>query len=314
MATTKDMLGLYYLDLAKRREAGELAYGRRLTGSAGAERNNWNVTANEMKGIEEALRDEQPFTDSRIETDESSLDQINDAVRRMRSGDVSKYNHLPRFLREYYCRKALTEVFGSDSEFPPLDDAMKKKLAAMTVRPEFRDAISGLITRGAVDAQGNSLVPRLREYGAYLNERMLADTLKPVSAEEADLHWKNPEQRKAAIMSANMKILESVADYTRGKEPPRKTLRGVNTFDSALDAAACVQRFAPGARLRNDALIAGINSQRKPGERLSSEALTTEYGRGIDRNSITSREQLAAVKKSLAAPKGRDSEPDVPSV
>lgn len=80
MATMKDTLGLNYLDLSKRREAGELNYGRGPAGSAGAERNNWNVTANEMKGIEEALRDERPFTDSRIETEESSLDQINDAV------------------------------------------------------------------------------------------------------------------------------------------------------------------------------------------------------------------------------------------
>ena len=66
MATMKDTLGLNYLDLSKRREAGELNYGRGPAGSAGAERNNWNVTANEMKGIEEALRDDQPFTDSRI--------------------------------------------------------------------------------------------------------------------------------------------------------------------------------------------------------------------------------------------------------
>lgn len=190
MPTQKDVLARQYLELARRRAEGAFTFVRKDTAAgppdaSAWERNNWNVTAADMAGIEAALADDRPFTDSAIETEESNLYQINDAVRKMQRGDVSRYNHVPQFLREYYGRKALIEVFGSADEFPPMTEELAKKLDRMTVRPEFRDAISRLIDRGAVDKNGNSIVQQLRSYDSYLNQRMLSDTLKPVSEAEA---------------------------------------------------------------------------------------------------------------------------------
>ena len=112
MPTQKDRLAYKFIDLERRRAAGEFTYAT-LYPAAGqegvsAERINWNVAASDMSEIERVLAGDEPLTDKVIETDESNIDQINDAVRRMKQGDVSKYNHLPQFLREYYGRIALT--------------------------------------------------------------------------------------------------------------------------------------------------------------------------------------------------------------
>lgn len=209
MPTQKDILARQYLELARQREEGAFTYVRKGPAAgpevaAASERSNWNVTAADIPRIEAALADDSPFTDKAIETEESSLKQINDAVQRMRRNDVSKYNHVPQFLREYYGRKALIEVFGSADEFPPLTEELKRKLDRMTLRPEFRDAIARLIEREAVDRNGESAVPQLRAYDTYLNERMLADTLAPVSPEEAGrIRQKYPGQQGEKMLADN---------------------------------------------------------------------------------------------------------------
>ena len=59
------------------------------------------LTNQDMLDIEEALsQQDSRFNSDAIKTEESSLDQINDSTRRMKQGDVSKFNHLPWFLRE----------------------------------------------------------------------------------------------------------------------------------------------------------------------------------------------------------------------
>ncbi len=139
----------------------------------------WNVLSEDLDEIEAALNSEELFTDSIIETEESSLSQINDCLKRMRTGDVSKFNHLPAFLREYYGRKSLIEIFGSDEEFPPLDDDLRARLSEITNDPAFRYIINTLIERKAVDRNGNSLTERLEEYDSFLNQKMMEETLNP---------------------------------------------------------------------------------------------------------------------------------------
>lgn len=209
MPSPKDNLARKFLDLEKRRTEGEFTALWRENndpyGVSVAERNNWNVAAADMEEIADALRDPQPFRYSKLETEESTLDQINDAVRRMEAGDVSKYNHLPQFLREYYGRRAMAEVFGPNLELPPLDENLKAQLNQMTVRPEFRDALTRLIVRNAVDSNSRPIVDRLREYETYLNGRMLADTINPVSEEEANrIRQKYPGEKGEKMLADNL--------------------------------------------------------------------------------------------------------------
>ncbi len=51
-----------------------------------------------------------------VVTNETSLEQANDSLKRMKKGDCSKFNHLPQFLREYYGKKSLIELFGRDRD------------------------------------------------------------------------------------------------------------------------------------------------------------------------------------------------------
>ena len=145
------------------------------------------LTAQDMLEIEEALAQQNGrFRSDAVKTEESTLEQVNDSMTRMKQGDVSKFNHLPRFLREYYGKKAMEELFGPDLEFPPLNDELKGKLNEMTNRPEFRYTMTQMIERGVKDKDGNDVSDRLREYDQYMNSRMLAETMNPVSEERKE--------------------------------------------------------------------------------------------------------------------------------
>ncbi len=90
--TAKDKLAGKYLGLEQRRKAGAFIYDAKNPaegpdGISAAERNNWNVAAADMAGIGAVLADDEPFTDKALETDESDLDQIHDAVNPLRVKD-----------------------------------------------------------------------------------------------------------------------------------------------------------------------------------------------------------------------------------
>jgi|GEM_PF-3614223 len=116
------------------------------------------------------------------------------------------------------------------------------------------------------------------------------------------MHWKSPAKRTAAIMEANMHILDSVDAYTSGKETVRKTLKGTNTFDSALDAASSVLKFVPGARLRTDEMIDRINRKHDPQDQIDKNSFTKAYGGNVDRNSIRTWNELERIKNLPAEP------------
>ena len=167
-------------------------------------RKNWNLTESDMEDIRNALESGDIFRSDTVETEESTLAQINDSVERMKKGDCSKFNHLPHFLREYYGRKSLQEFFGTDMDIPPLDDEMKKRLKGMTDRPEFHYAISLLIERNAENNQGTLIGRRLKEYDVYLNERIMKQTLNPVSPEhKMNLKNKFPGEKADTLIEEN---------------------------------------------------------------------------------------------------------------
>ena len=165
---------------------------------------NWNLTEIDMKDIEEALEEDSVFATNNVVTRESSVNDCNDAMERMKRGDCSKFNHLPPLLREYYGKKAVKEILGSDEEFPPLDDELKKKLDKGLVRPEFRYALSLLIERNAIDKNGKPVADRIREYDTYMNQRIMTDTLNPVSPECADnIRKKYPGEKGERLLKEN---------------------------------------------------------------------------------------------------------------
>ena len=123
------------------------------------------------------------------------------------------------------------------------------------------------------------------------------------------MHWKRPAKRTATIMEANMHILDSVDAYTSSKETVRKTLKGTNPFDSALDTASSVLKFVPGARLRTDEMIDRINRKRDPQDQIDKNSFTKAYGGNVDRNSIRTWNELERIKNLPAEPEKESQAP-----
>lgn len=168
------------------------------------DRNNWNLTDEDMKDIEAALKTKNVFTSQMVVTNETSLEQANDSLKRMKKGDCSKFNHLPQFLREYYGKKSLIELFGTDKEIPELNDEIKKKLDKFLVRPEFRFALTRLIERNAKDPAGNSMVDRLLEYDKYLNHKMMTGLIDPISPKNIEnINKKFPKEKAEQLIRDN---------------------------------------------------------------------------------------------------------------
>ena len=166
------------------------------------ERNNWNLTDQDMHDIEEALESNDRFETEIVKTDESTVDQVNDSVERMKKGDVSKFNHLPPFLREYYGKKSFEAFLGESKELPPLKD-VKDKLKENINKPEFRYMVTQLIKRNAV-FNGQAVSEKLTGYDKYMNKLMFAQTLDPVSSENAgNIMKKYPGSKGKKLLKDN---------------------------------------------------------------------------------------------------------------
>ena len=150
------------------------------------EKHNWNLTPMDIRDITEILSedDEKPFKTEIVKSKNSSVAQCNDAVLRMKAGDCSKFNHLPPFMREYFGKIAFEKVFNNLNILPDADE-IKDTLEENIYRPEFRYAITKLIERNAMDKEGRAIANTLRNYDRYMNKRMFASILDPVSEENA---------------------------------------------------------------------------------------------------------------------------------
>ncbi len=133
------------------------------------ERRRWNVTRADLPEIEEALEGGGIFTDPIVETAEYRLKEINESLRRIREGDFGGFDILPGFLKEYYGRKSLQELLGSDEIFPPLDDALKEKLAGKADRQAFHYAVRCLLERTAENPEEKDTAERLMDYDEYMD-------------------------------------------------------------------------------------------------------------------------------------------------
>ena len=172
--------------------------------SSPVDRNNWNLTDEDMKDIEAALKTKNVFTSQMVVTNETSLEQANDSLKRMKKGDCSKFNHLPQFLREYYGKKSMIELFGTDKDIPELNDDIKKNLDKFLLRPEFRYALTQLIERNAKDPAGNSMTDRLLEYDKYLNHEMMTGLIDPISSKNIEnINKKFPKEKAEQIIKDN---------------------------------------------------------------------------------------------------------------
>ena len=153
----------------------------------------WILSDKDMSTIEDLIKkDGNAFASKVVESKESSVLDRNKALIAIKDGDISLFNHLPDFIKEYYGRKSLNEFFGDNKYFkagiiPPfstLTKQEKEKLAGKTRDPIFRSIINMMILRRAVDKKNNEAWMRLREYDEFMNQQLILQTLAPITEED----------------------------------------------------------------------------------------------------------------------------------
>ena len=153
----------------------------------------WLLTAEDTKKVDDLIqKGGNAFANKLTESEESKLKDRNDAIKAIKEGDISKYNHLPSVVKEVYGRRSIEAFFAENRMFkkglfPTLESLSKEektRLAGKTRDPIFRGALNMMITRKAKDQKGGDVAKRAKAYDEFLNQQLILQTLAPM--EEAD--------------------------------------------------------------------------------------------------------------------------------
>jgi hypothetical protein len=122
--------------------------------------------------------------------------------------------------------------------------------------------------------------------------------------EAAELKYKNltPEKLRSAIITANIRIHKAVQNYVSGKEKVRRSNKGKDSFDNALDAMAIIEKHVPGFRLHSVNLLNSINKVRNNNDAeaenyISHENFTTKFGAEHAREIAQKQKEIATRRK-----------------
>lgn len=180
-------------------------------------KDNWNLSEEEMSRIDALLQNEKnEFRSQSSVSIESTLERRNSALKKIKNGDYSEFNHIPGYLREYFARKELNDFFGNDyvatGNIPELSDDIKERIKEKLTNPIFRFGINELIKNKAVNDKGDPQWERLTDYEKYMNKQLMIKTLAPVEKEEADrLKNKFPKADKVKGFDSGRTMLKNNA-------------------------------------------------------------------------------------------------------
>ncbi len=245
----------------------------------------WILSPADMQKVEGLLsKDGNAFANKIIENKESKLKQRNQAVEAIKKQDISKFNHLPPMLKEYYGRKSLDAFFAGNRYYqkgiiPPLSkltEEEKTRLTAKTRDPIFRAAINMIISRKAKDAKGNEAWKYAKKYDEFLNRQLILQTLAPMEEED--------EQR---LRTEDVKLKKSKYD---GRQTPDEMI--ANNMTKQKHFAKIMFLMQLGRFDRIDTDNEG-NETRSMYDQSISEALAHGNRVGISLPSGTKEEQDA---------------------
>lgn len=160
------------------------------------------------------------FVSEITEDKESTVQKRNDALNAIKQGDVSKYNDLPNFLKEYYGRIELDKFFGDDKDYkagklPKLTMQIKERLKEKTRDPLFRGAFNLMIKRMSLHNKDAKLLKALREYDSYMNQQLILQTLAPVEEPEKKRLF---EARKLELTAKRLKKKKKKKELTKAEQ------------------------------------------------------------------------------------------------
>ena len=188
--------------------------------------------------------------------------------------DVKKIDKIAKHFKELYCLDDLKNHPQIDQAVSSVDQALKFGETARknlyTVRPDQYESYSDEMKELLKNMQGKK--GRTDEY------KELYDAIQ----EAAELQEKTASMSKAekasAYRNSNIRIVEAVKKYIKGKKSPRTITSRKDRFDNALDSLAIVVKTNQNSAIRIYKMIADINTHRNADKKINVNSFATTYG------------------------------------
>ena len=188
--------------------------------------------------------------------------------------DVKKIDKIAKHFKELYCLDDLKNHPQIDQAVSSVDQALKFGETARknlyTVRPDQYENYSDEMKELLKNMQGKK--GRTDEY------KELYDAIQ----EAAELQEKTASMSKAekasAYRNSNIRIVEAVKKYIKGKKSPRTITSRKDRFDNALDSLAIVVKTNQNSAIRIYKMIADINTHRNADKKINVNSFATTYG------------------------------------
>ena len=210
--------------------------------------------------------------------------------------DVKKIDKIAKHFKELYCLDDLKNHPQIDQAVSSVDQALKFGETARknlyTVRPDQYENYSDEMKELLKNMQGKK--GRTDEY------KELYDAIQ----EAAELQEKTASMSKAekasAYRNSNIRIVEAVKKYIKGKKSPRTITSRKDRFDNALDSLAIVVKTNQNSAIRIYKMIADINTHRNADKKINVNTFTTTYGveRARTRGPIYNKNVAKAVQNT----------------
>ena len=188
--------------------------------------------------------------------------------------DVKKIDKIAKHFKELYCLDDLKNHPQIDQAVSSVDQALKFGETARknlyTVRPDQYESYSDEMKELLKNMQGKK--GRTDEY------KELYDAIQ----EAAELQEKTASMSKAekasAYRNSNIRVVEAVKKYIKGKKSPRTITSRKDRFDNALDSLAIVVKRNQNSAIKIYKMIADINTHRNADKKINVNTFTTTYG------------------------------------
>ena len=210
--------------------------------------------------------------------------------------DVKKIDKIAKHFKELYCLDDLKNHPHVDQAVSSVDQALSFGETARknlyTVRPDQYESYSDEMKELLKNMQGKK--GRTDEY------KELYDAIQ----EAAELQEKTASMSKAekasAYRNSNIRIVEAVKKYIKGKKSPRTITSRKDRFDNALDSLAIVVKTNQNSAIRIYKMIADINTHRNADKKINVNSFATTYGveRARTRGPIYNKNVAKAVQNT----------------
>ena len=210
--------------------------------------------------------------------------------------DVKKIDKIAKHFKELYCLDDLKNHLQVDQAVSSVDQALSFGETARknlyTVRPEQHQSYSDEMKELLKNMQGKK--GRTDEY------KELYDAIQEAAELQERTASMSKAEKASAYRNSNIRVVEAVKKYIKGKKSPRTITSRKDRFDNALDSLAIVVKTNQNSAIRIYKMIADINTHRNADKKINVNTFTTTYGveRARTRGPIYNKNVAKAVQNT----------------